>query len=103
MDANVLYQVFVPIIFQSVATLVGIFFIFQRTQEKIKSDIEYLKKEMESQNETIRTILELKLNVISEAHENLNVRVSKLEQFRDDMYSHGLFNSLLPPSPRDNG
>jgi len=101
MDSGVVLQIIVPILFQSVVTLIGAFFIIQRTQEKIKGEIAFLQKSMEIQKEQINTILEVKLDMIGEAHESLNVRISKLEQFKDDFYSQGLFNALTHPGSHD--
>lgn len=96
MELNFVIQILAPLIVQGVATIIAVIFVFQRAQDKMSSELNYLKKDMQLQNEQLKVIIELKLDAIIASQDSLNVRVSKLEQFKDDFYSHGLFSSLAP-------
>ena len=77
---------------QGVLYFFGVFFAISKSYSKVITSIDMIDVKMQS----LEKNLDLKLEAITKMNESLNVRISRLEQFRDDYYSSGYVNNLIP-------
>lgn len=88
-----------PVILAAILSSIGsatilIFYMskkIQKLEDHRQSDTEKIKIQFDS----ILNTIELKFQNILNSWDSLNVRVSKLEQFKDDYYTNKVFSNFL--------
>ena len=92
---EVLAGVILGAIFQLIISLIGMYLIISKNTARIEERIHSVEGSVTVKFESVKQFVELKLESMSKTHDNLNVRISKLEQFRDDFYGSHIYRSLI--------